>query len=101
MSRRFQRFAAGAVGAAVWIIPLVIAVVAMAVRGPLTIYSAAPPPRAELVAYADAHKGLYPSLPDTIKATYITFDEDGLNFFHQAAPRFVKLSDGAMPYFAF
>jgi hypothetical protein len=68
-------------------VPWTIAIVfAAAPSGDKVFYYRGPPSREELDAYAEAHRGAYPPLPDPVRATYLLLRNGGITFFRQTAP---------------
>jgi hypothetical protein len=80
-------------------VSLMMAVALLLFRRQLVLYYDGPPQAAELAAYANAHQGRFPTLPNPLRATFLVVDGQGVSFFQQTAtlrdPSFVFL--GAEP----
>jgi hypothetical protein len=68
-----------------WAVPLAAAVGLMLLRRPVVVYRNGVPPKDELMAYAEAHRGTYPPLPTPTWARYLILEAQGLSWFSQSA----------------
>jgi hypothetical protein len=85
MKRRLFKLAAGFSRMAAWGLPLAIALAFGLLNQSVILYKSGLPTKDELYAYADAHSGLYPPLPNPKRATYFIADPRGLSWFRQSA----------------
>src|SRR4051812_40184917 len=85
MKRWLFNLAAAGLRVAVWAVPLAVAVAFVCLNRPVTMHRSGLPSKDELYAYANAHRGAYPPLPNPKRATYLIADPRGLSWFRQFA----------------